>query len=213
MATTNEEIKLLEETAPRAKPFSLTEFIAVAEALPDRRLELIRGEIVMFPPPDKIHQKHTGRVINLFARQAIQIEALGCEIGGSNCYFEVPAELSQRWAAEGESGPSDICPDASIYYANYWEAERCPPALLVVEVLSVSKREHLERDLVTKPEIYASLEIPAYWIVDRRDQSVWVYTEPKDGKYRSCKSYQGNQVLPAPGLEFLAITSEQIFEH
>lgn len=65
--------------------------------------------------------------------------------------------------------------------------------------------------MVSKPDIYATLEIPAYWVIDRRDRSVWAHTGPKDGKYTLRAQYKGRKKLPAPGLDFLAITHAQIF--
>ncbi|MGH9755792.1 MAG: Uma2 family endonuclease, partial [Blastocatellia bacterium] len=109
------------------------------------------------------------------------------------------------------AGPSDICPDVVIYYRGYHRANRRPPALLAVEVLSFSNRQNIERDLLLKRKIYAPLEVPAYWIIDRRDQSVMAYTTPNRGEYMMCEQFKGDQVLPAPGLEFLQITPAQIF--
>jgi Uma2 family endonuclease len=77
-------------------------------------------------------------------------------------------------------------------------------------VLSFSNREVADNDLVTKLAIYAALEIPAYWIIDRRDQSVWVYTQPRGGQYTLQQQLKDNEPLPAPGLEFLRLTPAQI---
>lgn len=192
--------------------FSIEDFKAVAEALPERRLELIKGEIKMSPPPDKRHQKHSLVLTRLFRRYGERIETLGCEIAVANCFFEVPDEIAQQFKLENKPIPSDVCPDAAIVYFDYLDTDRRPPALLVVEVLSDSNRENVERDTITKPEIYAALEIPAYWIIDRRDQSVWAYTEPRHGAYPICEQLKGDQALSAPGLVFLQITPAQIFE-
>ncbi len=191
--------------------FTIDEFKVVAEALPDHRLELINGELVMSPKPDKRHQKHTRRVNTLLGLYAAQIVAMDCEIDGGNAYFEIPEELSLQLANEAGGRPTDVCPDASVSYRDYLDTDRRPPALLVVEILSDSNRQNLERDLEIKALIYAALEIPTYWIVDRRDQSVWAHTEPRDGEYAACEQIKGGQVLPAPGLEFLQITPAQIF--
>ena len=191
--------------------FTLENFIAVADALPDLWLELIDGRIEIVPPPDKLHQKLTRKLLRLFRRHNDQIEALGCDPNASFCYFEVPEELSRNSAEAGRKGSSNVCPDASIAFADYWDSGRRPPALLVVEVLSISNREHIDRDLVTKLAIYATLEIPNYWVIDRRDQSVRVYTQPQNGVYQTSQVYQGDEVLPALGLEFLQITPAQIF--
>jgi len=201
---------VVNERAPQDH-FSIEDFKAVAEALPEHRLELINGEIKMSPPPDKRHQKHSLVLTRLFRRYGDQIEAMGCEIAVANCFFEVPDALVGQFSLEQKTIPSDVCPDAAIVYFDYLDTDRRPPALLVVEVLSVSNRENIERDTVTKPEIYAALEIPVYWIVDRRNQSVWAHTKPVDGQYTLREQIRGDQVLPAPGLDFLRITPAQIF--
>lgn len=82
---------------------------------------------------------------------------------------------------------------------------------MVVEVISIARREHIDRDLVIKPDIYATLQIPTYWAVDHRDSSVWVHIEPVNGKYTLREQLRANHVLPSPGLEFLRITPELIF--
>src|SRR5262245_12698400 len=186
---------------------SIADFKRVAEEFPDHRIELINGEIMMMPPPDKEHQKIAGRAKTLLAYEVRQIAALGCSIGGSTSFFDVPDSFKDP----GGSGPDVVCPDASVYYDDYFDTNRRPPALLIVEVLSFSKREHIERDLELKRAIYAALEVPAYWVIDRRDKSVLAHTEPRDGGYAVCEKIKGDQVLPAPGLDFLQITPAQIF--
>lgn len=210
MVTTEREIEA-DETASLVRRFSLEEFAAVADASPDDRIELINGEIITVPPPDKIHIEKTNQMIELFAHHMREVTALGCQISGSNAYFEVPVELRQQWVEAGVRGPSNACPDASICYRDYLRTDRRPPALLVVEVISIARREHIDRDLVVKPDIYASLVIPAYWVIDHRDDTVWAHTEPLTGKYAARERYRGDSVLPAPGLEFLQLTPAHIF--
>jgi len=120
-------------------------------------------------------------------------------------------ELKQAWVEAGVKGPDHVCPDASVCFADYLDTDRRPPAMLVIEVISVSSRSAIDRDLVSKPEIYATLEIPAYWVIDRRDKCVWVHTAPENGQYASRIQYKGQQRLPAPGMDFLNITPAQIF--
>jgi len=186
---------------------SIADFEKVAEEFPDHRIELIDGEIMMMPPPDEEHQDLTSSIIELWAPHVREINAIGCRIGGTNRFFEVPDEFRDMEGA----GPSDICPDAVIYYRGYHRTKRRPPALLAVEVLSFSNRQNIERDLLLKRKIYAMLEVPAYWVVDRRDQSVTAYTAPSEGEYTACERFKGDQLLPAPGLEFLRITPAHIF--
>lgn len=191
--------------------FTLEEFEEMVHLFPDDRLELINGEIVMAPPPDNFHIEHTLRIENLLIPYFQEIMAIGGQISGSSAWYAVPIELKETWVRAGIKGPDNVCPDASICYENYRTTNCRPPALLVIEVISVSSRREIDRDLISKPDIYASLEIPTYWVIDRRDQSVWVHTAPEDGKYTKRVQYKGRKKLPAPGLEFLTIIPAQIF--
>jgi Uma2 family endonuclease len=165
----------------------------------------------MAPPPDFPHLKPTIKIENLLAKHLSEIEKLGCLISGSSAWYAVPRELMKQWVDEGKEGPDHVCPDASVPYADYLDTDRRPPALLVIETVSVWSRSAINRDLVSKPEIYATLEIPAYWVIGRRDKSVWVHTEPENGQYASRIQYRGQRRLPAPGMDFLNITPAQIF--
>jgi len=199
--------------APRdlVRRFTLEEFAEVCRSLPDDRLELINGEIVMAPPPDNWHIEQTMRTEDLLVNYVTEIRQLGCVVVGSSVWYAVPAELKERWDEANVKGPNHVCPDASVCFSDYLRTNRRPPALLIIEVISVSSRSEIDRDLISKPDIYASLEIPTYWVVDRRDKSVWVHTAPEDGKYTRRAQYKGRKKLPAPGLDFLAITPAQIF--
>ena len=189
---------------------TLEEFEEIAAALPDEQLELINGEIEMAPPPDKFHIEKSNSLLELFAAHLVEIAALNCQISQSS-WFTVAIEMQELWVREGVRGPGNVCPDVCIIYRDYLQTNRRPPALLVVEVISVSSQREIDRDLIRKPDIYATLEIPTYWVVDRRDQSVWVHTNPRDGHYAKREQCKGRRKLPAPGLEFLPITPAKIF--
>lgn len=196
---------------PLKRLFTLEEFAQIAHALPDDRIELINGEIVMAPPPDDLHIEQTMGVEYLLAPYYQEIDKHGCVSVGSSVWYAVPVELKSVWVQEGVKGPHHVCPDASVPYRDYLRTNRRPPALLVIEVISVSSKSEIDRDLVRKPDIYASLEIPTYWVIDRRDHCVWVHTEPDDGKYTRRVQHKSDSQLPATGMEFLQITPAQIF--
>lgn len=196
---------------PLVRRFTLEEFKQVAELFPDDRMELINGEILMAPPPNFEHIEESMSIEMLLNLHLSDILKLGCRIVGTSAWYAVPVELKSAWVQENVDGPDHVCPDASICYPDYLRTERRPPALLVVEIISTSGKREIDRDLVIKPDIYASLEIPTYWVIERRDKSVWVHTAPKDGKYTKRVQYKGRKKLPAPGLEFLTITPAQIF--
>lgn len=197
---------------PLRRIVSLEEFADIAAALPDEKLELINGAVEMTPPPDHFHIEKSNLLLEIFAAHLVEIASLRCQLSQSS-WFAVPIELHELWAREGVRGPSNVCPDVCIIYRDYLQTHRRPPALLVVEVISVSSQREINRDLISKPDIYATMEIPTYWVIDRRDKSVWVHTQPHDGKYTKREQCKGRRKLPAPGLEFLHITPTKIFEN
>lgn len=199
------------ETPDLVRRLSLAEFAEVANSLPDDRLELINGQIVMTPPPDHPHINLTIRIESLLNSHYQQILDVGCSAVGSSVWYAVPVVLRETWVDSNVKGPHHVCPDVSVCFTDYLDQKRVPPALLVIEVLSVSQRSVIERDLIHKPNIYAALAIPAYWVIDRRDETVLVHTEPIDGEYTRRTNSRGDDLLPAPGLQFLAITPAQIF--
>ena len=207
---TMREVSLSPEP-PLVRRFTLEEFQQVAESLPDDRMELINGKIIMAPPPSFEHIEESMSIEYLLQLHVTEIAKLGCRVLGTSAWYAVPVELKESWVQEDIKGPDHVCPDASVCYADYLRTERRPPALLIVEIISTSSKREIDRDLLSKPDIYASLAIPTYWVLDRRDQSVWVHTAPEDGKYTKRVQYKGRKKLPAPGLDFLTITPAQIF--
>jgi Uma2 family endonuclease len=192
---------------------TLEEFQKVAESLPEDRMELINGEIVMSPPPNFHHIEESMSVEMLLNLHLAEILKLGCRVVGTSAWYAVPSELKDGWVEKEIKGPDHVCPDASVCFADYLRSDRRPPALLTVEIISTSSKREIDRDLISKPDIYASLEIPTYWVVDRRDESVWVHTAPKDGKYTKRVQCKGRKKLSASGLDFLTITAAQIFSN
>jgi Uma2 family endonuclease len=210
LSVTMPEVKLKPDV-PLVRRFTLEEFDAMVRLFPDDRLELVNGEIVMAPPPSFEHMEESMSIEMLLNLHLSEILKLGCRVMGNSAWYAVPVELKESWVREDIKGPDHVLPDASVCYADYLRSERRPPALLIVEIISTSSQREIDRDLIRKPDIYAALEIPTYWAIDRRDKSVWVHTSPRDGKYTKRVQYKGRKKLPAPGLEFLTITPAQIF--
>jgi len=92
--------------------------------------------------------------------------------------------------------------DAVIYYRGYHRTNRRPPALLAVEVLSFFKSPKYRAGSFAERGIYAALEVPAYWIIDRRDQSVLAHTEPHDDGTLYARSSRVIRSCPRPAWIF-----------
>ncbi|MEU5431552.1 Uma2 family endonuclease [Streptomyces olivoreticuli] len=75
--------------------------------------------------------------------------------------------------------------------------------LMVVEIVS---KTNPKNDLVTKLQDYPRMGIPIYMIVDPRDGTVSVHSDPKDGpdgiQYRHSVPYAFGDTVPAGGWAF-----------
>jgi Uma2 family endonuclease len=71
---------------------------------------------------------------------------------------------------------------------------------LVVAVFEVISESTRGEDLVGKPRIYADMGIPVYVIIDQKDRTVQVGSEPEDGEYtrRTVSSFGKPYTLPDP---------------
>jgi Uma2 family endonuclease len=179
--------KVLETVMPRR--FTVEEYHRMAETGilgPDERVELIRGVIREMSPKNRAHVVAATIIYNL-VRDALR--------GQASVYLEAPL-VAKGIASEPEPDVT-VCsnPDTTAY-----GTDRTKP-LLVVEVSESS----LEYDLGEKSDLYASAEVPEYWVVNLADRVLVVFREPTDGRYQVRSTLEGeDRVTPTawPGLSF-----------
>ncbi len=132
-------------------------------AFDGERIELLRGVLVHMSPQEEPH----ARVVSWLH----EIMVLGLEMAR----YEVRGQST--FAATEDSVPE---PDIAIY-ARVARRKLPRRALLVVEVAVSSLRE----DRLLKSGIYADARVPEYWIVNVRDRTVEVRTNPSPSGYRT----------------------------
>jgi Uma2 family endonuclease len=124
----------------------------------DDHVELLDGLIVAMPPQDPEHASAVGRIG----------EALRCAVGGA---------VVIRAQSPLVLGPSSVPePDVAVVAGRRSDYDHHHPttALLIIEVAKSS----LPQDRLTKSRIYATAQIPEYWIVNLRDDCVEVLRAP-----------------------------------
>jgi Uma2 family endonuclease len=145
-----------------------------------RFCEYINGIVYMPSPVSDRHQKQVGFLFHL-------LDGFRCERGGGDVLMG-PAvlRLAEEWKPE---------PDLFVRPAE----GQAPPgtrALLVVEVLSPSNREH---DLETKAEIYHEAGIREIWYVDDRVRVLLIERREGEG-YQTLQLTEGIHLSTAlPG--------------
>jgi Uma2 family endonuclease len=133
------------------------------------RAELIEGEIVVSPPPGGTHEADIWSIV----RQVTEQSATKMAFSGNK------GLLLDRG---GPCPKNHVIPDGvfvpsrrgSFYDADPWM--RCGGVALVVEVTS----DRPDRDRMAKRQCYATAGVPLYLLVDREQQTVTLFSEPKD---------------------------------
>ncbi len=166
---------------PLKRWITRAEFEALMESgvfAPEDRLELIAGELVRREPVGPAHAT---------AVRLVQI-ALERVIGaGYDVRPQLPLVLGEY---------DEPFPDIAVVLGSPRDYLQDHPtaALLIVEIAETSVRT--DRD--TKGSLYASANIPEYWILNLKQRTLEVYREPApDEKAVYGASYQQRQVLKA----------------
>jgi Uma2 family endonuclease len=165
--------------APSPRLWTREEYYKMAEAgvfRPDERVELIGGRIVTMSPQNSPH----------FTAIRLVEDTLRTILGtGYDVRVQGPLDLSPSSQPE---------PDIAVVRGNVRDYASAHPttALLVVEVSESS----LRFDRGEKASLYASADIPEYWIVNLLDRCLEVYRDPvpMTGQpygygYRTCTHY------------------------
>ncbi|MCQ8130000.1 Uma2 family endonuclease [Methylomonas rivi] len=132
---------------------------------PDCRMELIEGEILHMAPIGFNHAGHVNRLIS-----TLTVLAQGQAIPSA----QNPVQLSDL--SEPEPDFLLLHPEPNFYTTRHPNAS---DVLLLVEVSDTT----LRFDRSQKLRLYASHNIPEYWIVNLIDDCLEVYRQPQDGDY------------------------------
>ena len=128
--------------------------------LPDdgNKYELVRGELLVTPPPSVTHEMILARLSQLI-EPFVAEHRLG--------FVFHPRAVIRTQGSEAE-------PDLMVRAAappNTRDWERLPVPILVVEVLSGATRR---RDLGSKRDFYVDIGVAEYWVVDPKAKTVRV---------------------------------------
>lgn len=173
---------MLLETAIRE--ITVSEYHKMAEVgiiQPDEKVELITGQIIRkMSPVNKRHASHVKRLNELFS---------------FHCYKKVTVGVQDPVVILNNSEPE---PDISVLkysdnqYANGLPTEK--DVILLVEVADTT----LKRDKTTKLRLYASANIPEYWVVNLNDNCIEIYKKPNGKIYQQHYILINNDAIDLP---------------
>jgi Uma2 family endonuclease len=158
----------------------------VSSWLPGHRVEILRGSIIVTPPPDGPHQ---GTVFEV----GYEIRRAGAKESGLKVRPGIGLWLPT-------SSADYAIPDLSVVEADYEDAlveKNCYAPHVFRLILEVTSSNWPD-DTVNKVEIYAETGIPVYIVADRKHDEVLLYTDPVDGKYPNPQRFKRGQTVPVP---------------
>jgi Uma2 family endonuclease len=159
---------------------------------PESRMELINGEILHMAPIGFNHAGHVNR-LNSFLTLLTHGQAV---VGVQN-----PVQLGDL--SEPEPDFVLLRPEASFYSTRHPKAD---DVLLLIEVSDST----LRFDRTQKLRLYATFNIPEYWIVNLIDDCLEVYRQPQDGDYLDKSTLGKTDSLNLVGLPEISIAVADI---
>lgn len=166
--------------------FTLDEYdrlVNAAVLAPDRRIELVFGELHEMSPIGDAHQDAVDALVNdwvmvqstaeLRARMTVRVQSPIRLPGQQSSPSPDMSWIARRPSTDMERGSDEV--------------------FLVIEVADTS----LDYDRGVKAELYAEASIPDYWIVNLVDDCVEIYRDPKGGHYQTLTTFRaGDDVRP-----------------
>lgn len=144
------------------------------------KIELLNGELIIMSP---VGPSHSGTIdlIDTQLKVLLHKKAIVRNQG--------PVTLPYHSEPEPDLAVAKYRPDF------YTKSHPGPDDILIsIEVADTS----LERDRTVKAALYATHLIPTYWIVNLQDRQIEVYTQPKDGQYRTRQTFLPGEELELP---------------
>jgi len=133
----------------------------------EERLELLYGCMVAKSPQSTAHS-YSVRRFNMLLTPAL--------VGRAQVQIQGPV------AASNESEPE---PDVAVLALDAYLDDHAGAAHLIVEVADSSRK----RDLSLKPQLYAEMNVPDYWVLDLARRELIVHRDPAGDRYREIRTF------------------------
>jgi len=160
------------------------------DALREKRIELIYGELREMTPPGPRHCEAVARLIDWSTEPPVKRIAM--------------ARIQDPISAPAQ----DSSPEPDVVWVkkrSYDDRHPMPEeVLLLIEVADSS----LDGDCGEKAELYAAAGIRDYWVVDLPNRMVHVFREPKDGTYlQHTTAGMNDEILPLANPQYPLVVS------
>jgi Uma2 family endonuclease len=178
--------------------FTGEEVLAMSEAgiLGDRsHVEVIEGELIEMAPEGTPHDITR----NLLIEEALERAILAHGKSRPFALLSTPT----AWLADGGFTEPDIAVVAAVVKGQRF---RVADLLLVIEISNTS----LKYDLDVKSKLYASENVPEYWVIDLKSRELVIHTLPGTEGYGNLTILAGTGTVHAKSLPAFAINIDNI---
>ena len=149
-----------------------------AGVLEDRRVELIRGEIIEVPPEGKPHAYFMSESGDYLA-----------QVLGDRAKIRRAHPITLPNNSEPEPDIAIVQPLGRKYLEHHPYPEN------VFWIIEYSEAT-LKKDLELKSSVYAEVDILEYWVVNLKARSLIVFRHPKSGQYTQRTDYTSGSLSP-----------------
>jgi len=155
--------------AIQSRPLTYDDLQGIRETR-DERLELIEGELFVTPSATPLHQDISGNLYIVFRNVVLE--------SGLGRVFYAPLDVR---LAENTIVQPDLIIILSDRRPVLTTARVEGAPSLAVEIISPSTSAY---DLETKGNLYAQYGVPEYWLADPDAETITIFSDPRDGRYR-----------------------------
>lgn len=187
-------------TQPLAPQMPLDDFEDLAREAPETVwLEFIRGKVEVKPPSDGNHSEILVSLLRQFASDDRTWDLYP--------YAGICTETGQQ----GRYLPDAMFVRRALRLGGRTWAHP-HTATAVVEIISrATGKDHRDHD--AKRDGYASAAIPAYLLIDRDNNTLTVFSEPKDGRYQQAFTHPWGSTVEIPGLVGITLSTKKLMDY
>jgi Uma2 family endonuclease len=143
----------------------------------NRRVELIRGEIVEMNPAGPVHDDYITYLTTWSARASHPTVTMITSQTG----IDMP-EVQSR-------------PEPDVFWVRRARYRDCHPQAADVQLAIEVADSSLQKDLEIKRYLYAEVGIVEYWIIDCQNRCVHLFRDPEGTDYRTHRMASGTETI------------------
>ncbi|WP_234341672.1 Uma2 family endonuclease [Streptomyces sp. NRRL S-646] len=181
-------------------PLSVEDFEELEHRSPETvRLEYINGKLEVKAMPDGKHRSIYMWLVRQFLLHRPDLDLVP-ESG-------VKAEAYRKGRARTDAALAPV-----DHFVEHGEWSETDGILMALEITS-HDRDTDQRDRIDKPIGYAEADIPIYLLIDRENNTITVFSEPKDGRYQQSPSYAWGATVEIPSPVNITLDTEKLKDY